>query len=343
MTVPTIGDVARRASVSPATVSRVLNNPESVRAERRLRVEQAIQDLGYFPFAAAQSLKSGRSLTIGAIFPRLDSVLFGSVLDEMQSWLDEAGYTLTVMTMDYDIGVEAKRVQQLIARGVDALILVGGWHAPETEEIIARHELPRVNAWSWHAESPHVQIGFCNRAATHSAASHLCTLGHRRIGMISRDPEGNDRAAACVAGVRDALEEVGLPVDPDLFAVAGFGIDEGAIAFSGLMSRADPPSAIVCASDLFAFGALREARCRGLRVPDDVSITGFDDSELAQITAPALTSVRTPRQQMAARCAQSILGYLTEGRAMSSLRFATELVVRDSTAPAASPRACGGR
>ncbi len=331
MTFPTIEDVARHAGVSSSTVSRVLNNPEMVRSERRLRVEQAIDELGFVPLTAAQTLKSGRSMTIGAVFPRLDSILFGSVLNEMQSRFDEAGYTLIVMTTGYDIAVEPNRVRQLIARGVDALVLVGGLHAPETDELIARHHVPRVNIWSWQEESPHVQIGFCNRRAAHKAAVHLCALGHSRIGVISGHTEGNDRAEMCLTGVSDALAAADLPIDRSLFATAGFGIEEGAAAFLALINRRQPPTAIVCTSDLFAFGALREARRLGLRVPEDISITGFDDSEFAEISTPALTSVRTPRQMMATRCVQTILGYLTDGRAMSSLRLSTELVVRDST------------
>ena len=332
MTAPTIGDVARQAGVSPATVSRVLNNPAQVGAERRRRVERAISDLSFVPFTAAQTLKSGRSMTIGAIFPRLDSVLFGSVLNELQAHLDGAGYTLTTMTTGYDIAMEPQRVRQLIARGVDALVLIGSLHAPETDDVIAAYGLPRVNLWSWQDESPHVQIGFCNRSAAHEAAAHVCSLGHERIGVISGHAEGNDRAEMCLAGVRDALTQANLTIDPTLFVAAGFGVENGAAAFLSLMNRAAPPTAIVCTSDLFAFGALREARHLGLRVPRDISITGFDDSDFAQITTPELTTVRTPRQLMATRCAQTVLGHLTEGHKMSSLRLPSELVVRGSTA-----------
>lgn len=332
MAIATIEDVARYAGVSAATVSRVLNTPERVRAERRVRVEKAIDELGFVPLTAAQRLKSGRSMMIGAIFPRIDSILFGSVLNEIQSRLDDAGFTLTVMTTGYDMDVEPDRVRQLIARGIDALVLVGGLHSAQTDDLIARHDVPRINVWAWQEDSPHVQIGFCNRNAARQVATHICSLGHERIGVISGHLEGNDRAKMCVLGVEDALDAAGVAIDPSLFVTAGFGIEEGAAAFLDLFNRAAPPTAIVCTSDLFAFGALREARRLGLGVPDDVSITGFDDSDFAQITVPALTSVRTPRQMMAARCAQTILGHLNEGRKMSSVRLSTELIVRASTA-----------
>lgn len=260
----------------------------------------------------------------------------GSFFDEMQSRLDEAGYTLSVVTTGYDLSVEPSRVRQLIARGVDALILVGALHAEETEARIERHAIPRIDIWAWLPESPHVQIGFCNRTATRSVAvqaAHVCSLGHRRIGLILGSVSGNDRAAMCLRGVKEGLADAGLALDLDLAVTADFGIEEGARAFLELMGGRKPPTAVICTSDIFAFGALREARRLGLELPTDVSITGFDDSEFAEITTPALTTVRTPRRLMATRCAHAILGLLTGGREMASLKLNTELVVRGSTSP----------
>lgn len=336
MTTPTIADVARLAGVSPATVSRVVNNPDQVGAERRKRVEAAIGQLNFVPMAAAQSLKSGRSMTIGAVFPRLDSILFGSILNQLQTRFDAAGYTLITMTTGYNLSTEPIRVRQLIARGVDALILLGGLHTPETDALVAEYKVPRVNLWSWLEDSPFVQIGFCIRSAAGKAADHICALGHTRIGVISGHPDTNDLARKCREGVEDSLRHWNVAIDPDLFAASDFSVEGGAAAFLSLINRPRPPTAIVCTSDIFAAGALREARRLRVRVPQDISITGFDDSDFAKITNPELSSIRTQRDLIGARCAETILGHLTENRTMSSLCLGTEMILRESTAPPGS-------
>lgn len=311
----------------------MLNNPEQVSEERRKRVEAAIRQLNFVPLAAAQTLKSGRSMTIGAIFPRLDNILFGAILNQLQARFDAAGYTLITMTTGYNASTEPIRVRQLIARGVDALIMLGGLHTPETDAMVAEYEVPRMNLWSWLDDCPFAQIGFCIPDAARKAADYLCALGHRRVGIISGHPETNDMARKCRKGVTQSLTERNIEFDPDLFAASDYSVEGGAAAFLALINRRLPPTAILCTSDIFAAGAMREARRMGLQVPGDISITGFDDSDFAKITNPQLTSIRTEREIIGARCADSILGHLTEGKEMPSLRLSAELIIRESTAP----------
>ena len=333
VSVPTIGDVAALAGVSSATVSRVLNSPSQVGKERRARVEAAIQQLNFVPLAAAQTLKSGRSMTVGAIFPRLDSILFGSILNQLQTRFDQAGYTLITMTTVYNAATEPLRVRQLIARGVDALILLGGMPSPETDALINEYQVPRMNLWSWLDDCPSAQIGFCLRRAASMAADHVCALGHKRVGVISAHPETNDMALKCRLGINDSLVKWQVEVDEDLFVASNYSVEDGSFAFSSLISQPDPPTAILCTSDIFAAGAMREARRMGLNVPRDISITGFDDSDFAKITNPGLTSIRTEQAIIGTRCAESILGHLTESKKLVSLELGAELIVRESTAP----------
>ena len=333
MSTPTIADVANLAGVSLATVSRVLNTPNQVGKERRERVEAAIKELNFVPLAAAKTLKSGRSMAVGAIFPRLDSMLFGSILNLLQSRFDEAGYTLITMTTGYNKATEPIRARQLIARGVDALILLGGLHTPETDALIHEHKVPRINLWSWLPDYQSAQIGFCLRSAASKAADHICSLGHQRIGVISAHPENNDMAMKCRLGIRDALSKWDVTIHDELFVSSDYSVEAGALAFATLLNNPSPPTAVICTSDIFAAGAMGEASRMGIDVPRDISITGFDDSDLARITNPRLTSIRTEQELIGSRCADAILGYLSENKKMSSLKLGSELIVRDSTAP----------
>lgn len=329
----TIEKVAAQAGVSLATVSRVLNNPQTVSLDKRRRVEEAIAALGYFPQGAAQALRSRRSMTVGAVFPRLNSMLFGSFFNEMHERLDEAGFMFTVSTTGYRLDNEAGRVRQLLARGIDALVMVGNAHSQETDRLIALHAVPRINVWAWDEESRLHQIGFSNRDAMEKITQYVCRLGHSRIAMISATTTDNDRAEERRKGFVQAMAMAGLSVDPDLIIETPFGIDEGGEAFLRLCNRPLRPTAVVCSSDIFAFGALRQARRLGLRVPRDISITGFDDTDFAELSVPSLTTVRTPRRLMATRCAQSLIAHLSGEIAISSVQLPCELIERESAGP----------
>lgn len=339
----TLADVARHAGVSTATVSRCINLPDQVKPERRARVEAAIAALGYIPHLAAKDLASRRSRMIGAVFPRLNSILFGSFFGRLQQSLDAVGYFLVVSTSEYSAAIEERQVRQLIARGVDALVLVGHHHGAGTLEILERSGIPRIHTWAWQDGAQLPQIGFCNRAAMGQVADYVLGLGHRRIAVISGELRDNDRAHERLEGARLHLAAMGLPLEDGLIEEIPFDIDEGAAAFSRLMDLADRPTAVLCGSDLFAFGALREARRRGLRVPADVTVIGFDDTEFAPYTEPPLTSLRTPREAMADRTAQALIAALDDDRKIRSIRLETELVIRASSgAPASRPARMAG-
>lgn len=328
---PTIKDIARHAGVSPATVSRCLNTPERVRADRRARVEAAILELGYAPHPAARALARGRSRMIGALFPRLNSQLFGSFMGPLQEALRGGGYTLVVAGSDHDQAVEYDQARSLVNHGVDALLLVGLDHAERTFDLLERRRVVGLFTWCWHPEIARPQVGFCSRAAAAMITGYLLDIGHRKIAMISGSPVGNDRARDRIEGVRLALGAAGCALPDDRLVIARFDVHEGARALGKLMRRTEPPTAVICGSDLFAFGALHEARRLGIRVPEELSITGFDDTDLASVVTPPLTTVRTPRRAMALRCAEYFLTRLGGAGEPDGVELATELVVRQST------------
>ena len=329
---PTQHDVARLANVSIATVSRVLNAPLSVNENRRKAVQNAISELEYVPNLAGQMLVSRRSRIIGSVFPRLNTILFGRFFTEVQYQLDDRGYMFSLTSYNYRQENETERLRQLIARGAEGLILVGCSQSDEALALIEKSGVVCLRTWTWRDQSRLPQIGFCNTTAMARIAQHIVDLGHQNIAYISGIIDGNDRAADRLDGVRQALSNRGLTLTDGMVIETPFGIDEGAHAFVTLIGKSNPPTAIICGSDIFAFGALREANRMGISVPKDVSITGFDDTEFSEICTPPLTTVRTPRRLMAERCAQVLVENLENGEPIPSMKLPTELVIRDSTA-----------
>lgn len=333
---PTLADVARLAGLSRATVSRYVNKPATVRMAARVRIERAINELGYVPHGAARALASSRSHMIGALFPSLDSILFGSFIAPLQACLRRQGYTLVVSSSDYVQDMEYEQLRVLVMNSVDAVMMVGTQHDDRCFDLLARRGIPFVLTWSWDESKDLPQVGFCNATASSMAANYLMDIGHRRIAMISGLTDGNDRAAERVRGVRLAMAKRNLELPAEYLIERPFDLGEGAGAFHELMSRSTPPTAVLCGSDMFAIGAMFEASRMGIRVPDDVSITGFDDTDLASNVAPALTTIRTPRVKMAEVTADYLLATLSEGSDHHPRRLDVELIIRESTAP---PRA----
>ena len=330
---PTQADVAREAGVSAATVSRVLNAPDKVAQDRRLKVETAIRRLGYFPNAAGRALASRRSNMIGLVFPKLNSILFGQFFSEMQRSLDAAGYMLIMTTCEYDLTVETERVRQLIGRGVDAVVLVGTLHAPETLKVLRDSRTPYMTTWSKAAASDLPQIGFCNKSAMARLLHHAADLRHEVIAFISGETKDNDRARDRLQGIIEAVEKRRLIMPNSHIYRGPFDPETGERALLRFCDLDPTPTAILCSSDIFAFGVLKEARNLGIDIPKEMSVMGFDDTELADRCVPALTTLRTPRVEMARRCAESLVNHLELGGPLRSISLDAELIVRESSGP----------
>ena len=329
----TLEEVARHAGVSPATVSRCLNSPDLVRPALKSKVEAAIRLLDYVPHGGARSLASRRSRMIGAIFPILDTTLFGRTLEALQQEVGEAGYTLVVASYGYDLEREQHHVRNLLTSGIDALVLVGGIRDDSVYRLIERNGVPYVLIWISESDGGRPCIGFDNAEAARRAARHLLDMGHSRIGVISGFVKDNDRAAARIVGTRSALAERGLTLDESLVLERPFGSTEGREAFRLLMTRQPRPTAVICGSEPFAYGALFEAQALGLKVPDEVSITGFDDFWLAAQMTPGLTTVRTPQSEMGRLAGRHLLSVLAGEEAVPPAPLDVELIVRGSTGP----------
>ncbi|CUK09423.1 HTH-type transcriptional repressor CytR [Ruegeria denitrificans] len=330
---PTLDDVAKLAGVSTATVSRCLNNPGQVVEATRLRVQSAVDALGYMPNFAARVMAAKRSSTIGAIIPTMENAIFARGLQAFQEELHQHGYTLLVSSSAYEPEIEEEQIKTLVARGADGLLLIGHDRHPRIYENLERWKIPALVAWSYLPDAQLPCIGFDNRAAMAELANHVIGLGHTRIGVISGISAGNDRARLRINGIQDAASQHGLDPSDLTIIETPYEIENGASAFSEVMSQNIPPTAVLCGNDVLAVGALHRAMEMGLNVPRDISITGFDDIELARIATPALTTVHVPHREMGRRAASALIGMLENQASGHGNPLATHIVERQSLGP----------
>ena len=327
-----LADVARLARVSTATVSRTLTHPDKVKAATAARIRQAVQSLGYVAHGAARALASRRTHTIGAVIPTLDNAIFANTAHALQKTLDDAGYTLLIASHEFDAEVEARLTRALIERGVDGLVLLGATHDPSVLQMVDAHQIPCVLTWALDAGVRHPCVGFDNRAAADRIARHLLDLGHREFAMISGITSGNERAAERLSGVREALAARGIELAPARVVEKPYTLTAGREGLREIMGGPLRPTAVICGNDVLAIGALAECLARGLAVPRDVSITGFDDLEMAAVVTPPLTTVHFPTAELGSLAGQHLLARLAGRPVESRTELPVELVVRASTA-----------
>ncbi|BEP39383.1 LacI family DNA-binding transcriptional regulator (plasmid) [Variovorax sp. V59] len=336
-----IRDVAKHVGVSTASISRTLNNPESVSPELRMRIDAAIAELGYIPDAAARALSSRRTRTIGAIIPTVDNAMFARGIEALQSYLSLQGYLLLLSTSGYDPETEARQAQNMVSRGIDGLILRGDMHTDALRRLLASQRIPFVNVGVYHPDKPYASVGGNNEAAAYRACRYLIELGHTRIGMVAAISSNNDRATARVSGVRRALAESGLSLKPEWYIEVPYHLDDARQGARSLLSspREGWPTAVVCGNDVIAYGVLLEAERRGLNVPDDLSVMGFDDLEWSRHLRPSLTTMHVPTDEVWTRAGEYLVRSLSGRAAALHHEVDVSLVVRESTS---RPRPDGG-
>ena len=336
----TLLDVARRAGVAKSTASRAISNPGRVSEPTAARILKAAADLHYVSHGVARALSTRSTRTVGAVVPTLDNAIYAVSTHSLEQRLQKAGYMLLVACHEFDLEAETRAIEALLSRGADAIVLVGLTHRKRAFELLARARVPYVLTWNYQ-EGKHPCVGFDNHAAGVLIAEHLLTLGHRRIGMIAGIVQDNDRAAARVRGVRDRLARDGISLGEANLVEREYSIEAGREGVSLLLSRRPVPSAIVCGNDILALGALHELRRRGIDVPRELSVTGFDDMPLAAVATPPLTTVHFPMAEVGTNAANYLLKALGKADGPVEQRLQVRLVVRQSSAtpPAASASA----
>lgn len=326
--IPTLDDVARTAGVSTATVSRCLNAKQKVSEDTARRVMQAVEALGYTPNFNARAMAAKRTYTIGAIIPTMENAIFARGLQAFQETLHGLGYNLLVSSSAYQPSLEAEQIKALVARGADGLLLIGYERDAAIYDYLERRQIPTILAWASQPERRHACVGFDNRVAMQQLTDKVIALGHRRIAVISGIVKGNDRAASRLAGIRDALAAQGLRPDDLPVIETSYEIDNGAAAFATLMLADPKPTVVICGNDVLAAGAVSKANALGLNIPGDVSITGFDDIELASILHPPLTTVHVPHREMGRIAAQELINMVEKRSTGVKRQLAVSITMR---------------
>lgn len=330
---PTLADVARAAGVSTATVSRALSLPHKVRPPTFARIERAVHALGYVAHGAARALALRRTFTVGAVIPTLANAIFADTTQAVQTTLDSAGYTLLLACHEFDPAVEARVTRSLLARGIDGLVLLGTTHDPSVYRMIEARQVPYVLTWALDADGTHPCIGFDNRAAAIRVADYLLDLGHREFAMISGITANNERARERLQGVRMAIAARGARLPDARVVEKPFTHAAGREGLCEVLAGTAAPTAVICGNDVLAIGAMAECSARGLAVPRSLSITGFDDMEIAALMPPGLTTVHFPAAELGAYAARHLLDRLAGAGVEMRRELPVQLVVRGSTAP----------
>lgn len=331
--VSTLDDVARLAGVSTATVSRCLNSPKQVSDHTRQKVMSAVRELGYSPNFGARALAAKRTNTFGAIIPTMENAIFARGLQAFQEELERQGITLLVASSSYSPELEEEQIRSLVARGADALLLIGHDRTEQSYEFLDKQQIPYVIAWVYDSDTSRVSIGFDNRRAMQKLTDQVLDFGHRSIALVTADRSENDRARHRYEGVVAAMEVRGA--DPKSLHVieTPYSISNGAQALETLMQTYPRPTAVLCGNDVLAAGALSQARKMGLDVPGDISITGFDDIEIAEIVTPALTTVHVPHRAMGRGAAQLLVAMRDGGDRSLSIELEASVKLRASLGP----------
>lgn len=324
----TLEHVARAAGVSPATVSRILNGTAKVSARRRAMVEEAIKTLKYRPNALARGLAQGRTNSIGVLTQDIASPFYGEALRGIEAALANSGVVPLFASGHWILKDEIQRMEHLLSRKVDGVIVLTGrlsddqlaGYAGEVPIVVTGRDVAAANLTSLRVDDFH---------GARLATQHLIEGGHSRIAHLA-GPQDHADSVERLRGYRVALEEAGLPFDPALVVQADFHEAGGMLAAKHLLASGVPFSAVFASNDQTAFGVRLALFTQGIRVPEDVSIVGFDDLPVSSYMVPPLTTVKQPVYEMGRIAAQALMNMIA-GRPVAFSLPRPEIVIRGST------------
>ena len=338
---PTSWTVARAAGVSQSTVSRALRGDPRVREETRLRVDQAARRLGYVPNSLAASLASRSTRTVAVIVSDLTNPFFPSLLTPIYDELQIMGYRVVLFTERTDIPTGQETLRRLLDRSIDGVLVTTATLGSRFAVELQQRGLPMVLLNRYIDGLDVDRVVSDNHGGAVIGGRHLLELGHRRIAVV-RGPSNTSTSRDRVAGLSEVLAEGGVPLDPALVREGTFSHQSGYQHTRELLRLPDPPTAIVCGNDVVAFGALDAALSLGVRVPEDVSILGYDDIPMAAWEVFQLTTLRQPMGDMARAAVHMLAERIENAREVGPGReqvFATSLVRRATVdRPPTGPR-----
>ena len=326
-------DVARHAGVSISTVSHVVNNSRAVSSEARGRVLAAMKELGYKPNALAQNLRRQQTLSIGMIVPDSANPFFAEVARGIEDTSFEQNHSVILCNTDGNVDKQATHTDLLIKNQVAGILFVAAGISTELVEDLQARQVPLVVV---DREVPDVAVDTVltnHRRGGCQATQHLINLGHRRIACISGGSDLSPSAER-LTGYQMKLQESGIPFEDTLVVKGDFQYASGYRAAQQLLRLAEPPTAVFACNDLMAVGVISAATEMGLRVPEDLSVVGFDDVRLASFTNPPLTTIAQPKYEIGVIATEMLLARAGNLAAAPRVeRLETKLIIRGSTAP----------
>ncbi|MEL6613260.1 MAG: LacI family DNA-binding transcriptional regulator [Bacteroidota bacterium] len=330
----TIRDVAHRAGVSISTVSRVLNDTARVSHTKRKRVLEAAEALGYAPNPAARTLLGKQTSSLGVLLPFVSGEFFSELLHSLDTAAQEAGYFLLIST-SHRLRDEFRAARMMLEKRVDGLIVMAPELRPREAQVLASASEPIVFINTDAEGLPFDTVNFDNYGGSYALTQHLLDLGHRDIGII-RGPSGAKDADQRLEGYRAALAEAGLTPRSDWMVTGEYTLEAGYAVAQPLFATADRPTALLCANDYCAAGAIHAAHEAGLRVPEHLSVVGFDGLPSTLYTQPPLTTARVPIDEVGKIAVALLLDRIMDGPiGHEPVRrvVPVEVLVRASTAP----------
>jgi len=336
----TVKDIAQRLGVSHSTVSRALNHSPLISEEVAGRVRKLAYEMGYFPSAAARTLKTRRSRVLGVILPSLEDPFFSEILQGIEEGVQDSGYSLFISAAHRNPGRERGIVQAMVERSAEGVIVCSTSFSEEQSSQFLQYGVPVVVVNNQAAEDFRWSIYHDDVDGSRQVTRHLIELGHRRTAYLGSSRSGRSNEDR-LTGFQKELAAAGLPLREEYIqAAAGGGPADGARAVEQLLSLPVPPTAFVCYNDMMAIGALRALQEHGLRVPEQVSLTGFDNITFSAYTNPPLTTFDQPKRFIGAEASRLMLELLNDppgGPVQPHVRILQgRLLVRGSTSTPAA-------
>ena len=327
-----IKKVAEHAKVSTATVSRLINKTSYISPETAKKVWSAIEELGYYPNINARGLASGRSLLLGLIVSDIVNPFFPELVKSFEEYAVEKGYEIITANTNYDAARTAMRVRSLIERRVDGVAVMTSEMDQTLIDELSTRGIPIVFLDTGAVQENISNVRIDYETGISEAVNHLLELGHRRIGFIS-GPHGLKSAKIRRSAFLKFLRKKGIIEEKELVTTGDYKINGGKAAMNRLLELAVRPTAVLASNDLMAIGALQALRTHNLRVPQDISLIGFDDIALTESTDPPLTTVNVSRVKVAESAFKSLFALINgETKNGTETHVATQLIIRDSTA-----------
>lgn len=327
---PTIYDVAKLAGVSAATVSKVINNKGRISEETKERVNRIMEELNYQPNFLASAMKGKSTYQIALLIPDMENPIYAQYLKQIEERGQELGYNIVLCSTDNDSDKEARHITLLRQQRVDGFIIASKFKNDDILKELIRENFPVV---LFAHERPEISIDSVTAddyMGGYLAVEHLLKLGHNRIGFLGEESLSSEER---VRGYKAALSATDIPVHEDLIVVGGSSLREAEASAAALLDREDKPSAIFGSNDVLAIGVVKAAKARGIRVPEELSVIGFDDTPLCSIISPNLSSVSMPVRELGQYVTDMIIRKIEHtDAAKQRIRMLPSLASRESTA-----------